>query len=176
MEKIEIRRITTEEIDQLQNIGRQTFYETFSGANSTENMQAYLEEGFSLEKLEKELTNKDSEFYFATSGDQIIGYLKINFASAQTEIRDLHSLEIERIYVLQAFQGQRIGQMLYAKCLEIANLRNLKYVWLGVWNQNQKAIRFYEKNGFVAFDKHIFKLGDDEQTDLLMKLSLEDIE
>ena len=62
--------------------------------------------------------------------------------------------------------------MLYEKAIEIANQRNADYVWLGVWEENPRAISFYLKNGFVAFDKHIFKLGDDEQTDIMMKLLL----
>ena len=48
----------------------------------------------------------------------------------------------------------------------------MKYIWLGVWEENPRATRFYQKNGFVAFGKHIFKLGDDEQTDILMKRPL----
>jgi ribosomal protein S18 acetylase RimI-like enzyme len=42
-------------------------------------------------------------------------------------------------------------------------------VWLGVWEKNLRAISFYEKNGFIAFDQHIFQLGDDRQTDIMMK-------
>ena len=53
-----------------------------------------------------------------------------------------------------------------------AREKQAHYVWLGVWEKNERAIAFYRKNGFVAFDTHIFKLGDDEQTDILMKLPL----
>jgi diamine N-acetyltransferase len=83
-----------------------------------------------------------------------------------------NSLEIERIYVLQEFQGKKVGQMLFGKAVEIAKQKNADYIWLGVWEKNIKAIRFYEKNGFVPFGKHLFKLGDDEQTDIMMKLVL----
>ena len=62
--------------------------------------------------------------------------------------------------------------MLYDKAIEIAKEKDAEYVWLGVWEENSRAIRFYKKNGFVEFDKHIFKLGDDEQTDVMMKLRL----
>jgi ribosomal protein S18 acetylase RimI-like enzyme len=53
--------------------------------------------------------------------------------------------------------------------MEVAKALHSAYVWLGVWEKNARAIRFYEKNGFVAFDKHLFKLGDEEQTDIMMK-------
>ncbi len=172
MVNIEIRKVTLKDIDQLQKIGRLTFQETFSASNSEENMKNYLEEEFSEEKLTAELKDENSEFYFATLDNEVIGYLKLNFGESQTELRDNKALEIERIYVSKEFQGKSIGQMLYDKAIQIAKQKDSDYVWLGVWEENPRAIRFYKKNGFVAFDKHIFKLGEDEQTDIMMRLQL----
>jgi ribosomal protein S18 acetylase RimI-like enzyme len=172
MSKFEVYQIGLKEITQLQEIGKQTFFETFAESNSEENMQKYLEEGFTIEKLTSELTNPNSEFFFASLDNQIIGYLKINFGEAQTELKDSKTLEIERIYVAKEFHGKSVGQLLYDKAIQIANQKKVDYVWLGVWEENPRAISFYKKNGFVEFDKHIFKLGDDEQTDIMMKLEL----
>ncbi|TDO71168.1 ribosomal protein S18 acetylase RimI-like enzyme [Flavobacterium chryseum] len=172
METIEIRKIALNEIDQLQKIGRQTFHDTFSESNSEENMKKYLDEKFSIEKLTAELSNEDSEFYFAILESEVIGYLKINFGETQTELKDEKALEIERIYVSKEFHGKRVGQLLYEKAIEIAKNKKSEYVWLGVWEENHRAVSFYKKNGFVEFDKHIFRLGTDEQTDLMMKLKL----
>lgn len=173
MENIIIRRITLDDLEKLQKIGRKTFEETFSESNSEENMRNYLEEGFSKEKLTAELENKDSEFYFAVLKDEVIGYLKVNFGESQTELKDRKALEIERIYVSKEFHGKSVGQILYDKAIEIAKQKGSEYVWLGVWEENPRAISFYKKNGFVEFDKHIFRLGDDEQTDIMMKMKLE---
>jgi ribosomal protein S18 acetylase RimI-like enzyme len=137
-------------------------------------MEKYLEEGFSLEKLTAELKNNNSEFYFAVMDNKVIGYLKLNFGPSQTELKDDKALEIERIYVLREFHGKKVGQLLYEKAMQIARQINADYVWLGVWEENPRAINFYKKNGFVEFDKHIFKLGNDEQTDIMMKLQLKD--
>lgn len=167
-----IKKISLSEIDDLQKIGRQTFDETFSEHNSKENLESYLNEGFSYEKLTAELTNENSEFYFATLKNEVIGYLKVNFGDSQTELKDDKALEIERIYVLKEFHGKKVGQLLYDKAIEIAKEKNADYVWLGVWEKNLRALSFYRKNGFAEFDKHIFKLGDDEQTDFMMKLKL----
>ena len=172
METIQIKGITLNDIEQLQQIGRQTFYETFSAGNTEENMTNYLNEEFSIEKLTIELSDKNAEFYFATLDNMVIGYLKLNFGQSQTELQDDTALEIERIYVLKEFHGKKVGQILYDKAIEIANQKNANYVWLGVWEENPRAISFYKKNGFVEFDKHIFKLGEDEQTDIMMKLKL----
>lgn len=81
-------------------------------------------------------------------------------------------VEIERIYVLKEFHRKSVGQILYNKALEIAIQKKADYIWLGVWEENPSAINFYWKNGFLAFDKHIFKMGNDEQTDIMMRLEL----
>ncbi|MHC1703939.1 MAG: GNAT family N-acetyltransferase [Tenuifilaceae bacterium] len=172
IENIDIKRVFLNEIGQLQKIGRQTFSETFSAINTEENMKKYLEEDLSLEKLTAELNNIQSEFYFALHTNNVIGYLKLNFGQSQTELKDNNALEVERIYVLKEFHGKNVGQLLYEKAIQIALEKNVDYVWLGVWEDNQRAINFYKKNGFVEFDKHIFKLGNDEQTDIMMKLQL----
>lgn len=169
MENITVKKIMPEDIGQLQKVSKQTFWETFSASNSEENMTNYLEESFSVDKLTDELNNKHSDFYFALLDEKVIGYLKLNFGQSQTELQDNKALEIERIYVLQEFHGKKVGQVLYEKALQIAGQVNADYVWLGVWEENLRAIGFYKKNGFVAFDKHIFKLGGDEQTDIMMK-------
>jgi len=172
MKDIKIQKVTLNDISQLQKIGRQTFSETFSGDNSEEDMRKYLDENFSSEKLTAELNNKDSEFYFAVLDDAVIGYLKLNFGASQTELKDNKALEIERIYVPKEYHGQKVGQVLYEKAIQVARQKEVNYVWLGVWEENFRALSFYKKNGFVEFDKHIFKLGNDEQTDIMMKLQL----
>lgn len=172
MEAVEIKKITVSEIEKLQKIGTQTFMETFAEVNSEENMKQYLKDKFSINKLTSELSNPNSEFYFAIRGNEPLGYLKVNFGDAQTELKDKNGLEIERIYVLKEFHGAKIGPLLYNQALQIAKIHNLNYLWLGVWEENHRALNFYKKNGFVEFDKHLFKLGNDEQTDLLMKLIL----
>lgn len=169
MENITIKKVTLNDIELLQEIGRKTFFETFSESNTEENMTKYLEDGFSVEKLTEELNNEHSEFYFAILDEKVIGYLKLNFGVSQTELQDSSSLEIERIYVLQEYHGKKVGQVLYDKAIQVAGEKKVSYVWLGVWEENPRAIRFYEKNGFKEFDKHIFRLGDDEQTDIMMK-------
>lgn len=172
MAEIEITKVLLKDIDQLQIIGRQTFYESFSAGNTEENMRKYLDEGFSIARLTDEISDNNAEFYFAILDSKVVAYLKINFGQSQTELKDSKAVEIERIYVLKQYQGKQIGQLLFDKAISMARDKNADYVWLGVWEQNQGAISFYSKNGFTVFDKHIFRLGDDDQTDLMMKLKL----
>lgn len=156
----------------IQQIGRDTFSETFAQSNTEADMKKYLDATFSDEQVQTELSNPASLFFIAREAEQPIGYLKVNLDKAQTELQDEASLEIERIYVKSSYHGKNVGQLLYEKALEVAHRLQKSYIWLGVWEHNPKAIRFYEKNGFVAFDKHIFKLGEDEQIDIMMKKAL----
>lgn len=167
-----IRPASRLDLATLQAIGRKTFVETFAEGNSDENLAAYLEEGFSEDKLGAELQNENSQFYFALQKEDVIGYLKVNWGDAQSENQDPNALEIERIYVLQQYHGTQVGALLYEQALSIAQTRKAPYIWLGVWEENPRAIRFYQKQGFVEFGEHIFQLGDDAQRDVLMKFDI----
>jgi diamine N-acetyltransferase len=172
MENIQIQKVTIADVSLLKTISEQTFIETFSSDNTAENMDCYLSEAFSNMKLESELNNNDSEFYFAVTEGQVTGYLKINFGEAQSDLKDDRSLEIERIYVLKEFKGKRIGSSLFDKAVQRARESKLDYIWLGVWEHNLNALSFYEKIGFREFGRHLFILGTDRQTDIMMRLDL----
>jgi ribosomal protein S18 acetylase RimI-like enzyme len=159
-------------MDVLLAIGKQTFQETFAPHNSEQNMIQYLNESFTAQRLAAEIGNEGSEFYFALLGDRVVGYMKLNSGASQTEIKESNGIEIERIYVLKEYHGKQVGQLLFEWAMEIACDRKFDYVWLGVWEYNKRAIRFYEKNGFVPFDTHVFRLGEDVQTDIMMKKEL----
>lgn len=172
MEAIRIKRVDFIDVDSLQKISKQTFVETFSATNTAENMTRFLEESYSIAQLTTELEDINSQFYFALLGEEIIGYLKLNTGPAQTERQDEPALEVERIYVARVYQGRKVGGLLFEKALQVGKQINANYLWLGVWEENLKAISFYKKSGLVEFGAHVFRLGDDEQTDILMKLPL----
>lgn len=172
MSKIEIRIAALSDLESLQLIGKQTFTETFAAVNTAKNLSNYIAQSFNAQQVTKELTNLESSFYLAIFDAKIIGYLKINFGSAQTELMNEHAMEIHRIYVLQEYHGKKVGQLFIDHVLEVAHQRQVEYIWLGVWEENYRALGFYAKNGFVEFDKHVFTLGDDIQTDLLLKLQI----
>ncbi len=169
---IKITRVAKADIDKLQTLSRKTFIEAFSSANTPEDMESYTKIAFAKNQLEKEISNPESEFYFAMLEEKAIGYLKINYGKAQSELSNTNSLEIERIYVTGDHQGQKIGQMLFEKACTITRNKGFDYIWLGVWDKNTRAIHFYQKNGFIRFDTHTFKLGNDIQTDIMMKLKV----
>lgn len=170
--KIELRKCTPADWQTLQQVGSDIFRDTFAAMNTPENLEAYMNEAFSEITLREELANPDSEFWFALVEDEVAGYLKVNFRVAQAEFQDENAMEIQRIYVSKKFQGQGLAQILMEKSRELAEAAGVDFIWLGVWEHNPRAIRFYEKMGFETFGSHAFLLGDDEQTDILMKLKI----
>jgi ribosomal protein S18 acetylase RimI-like enzyme len=172
MTTIEIRKATVSDLDSIQKISIQTFIETFAAVNTPENIANYIKDSLNTEQLTDELNNANSQFYLAYSDTEAVGYLKINFGDAQTESFNENALEVQRIYVLQNFHGKNIGQLLLDEVKKIAQITNVDSVWLGVWEENHRALRFYTKNEFVVFDKHVFMMGNDEQTDLLMRFQI----
>jgi ribosomal protein S18 acetylase RimI-like enzyme len=167
-----IKKCTLEDSPLLQEIGCETFNETFKDQNSPENMKAYLERAFNLEQLEKELSNPNSEFFFVYFNNEVAGYLKVNTNDAQSEDMGEESLEVERIYIKKEFQKHGLGKNLFNKAIEIALEHHKKKVWLGVWEKNENAIAFYKKMGFVQTGAHSFYMGDEEQTDFIMTKTL----
>ncbi len=169
---ITLKKVEPTEIQAVLNISREMFFTAFAHLNTADDMALYAAKAFTVEKLTEELSNPGSHFYFALSGDQIAGYLKLNTNKAQTEFQDPRALEIERIYVDAKFQNRQIGKQLLQFAIDKAIENNLDYIWLGVWDANDKAIRFYERHGFQIFSSHEFMLGNDKQTDLLMRKTL----
>lgn len=165
---MQIIKVTPDQVDQLVDLSRRIFYDSFNHLNKPENMDAYMNLAFTHEKLLSELGNENSSFYFAKNGDETIGYLKLNRKDAQTEFKGDTSMEIERIYIDKAHQGNGNGTQLINEVKKIAKSEGIKYLWLGVWEKNPDAIRFYERNGFDQFSSHEFVMGDEVQIDKLM--------
>ena len=165
-------KASIQDLKQLQDISRVTFTEAFAESNSEENLRQFFEEKLNEEVLRKELMTPESIFYLAMQENKIAGFLKVNFAAAQTELQQEDGVELERIYILKAFYGKGLGQQLLDMAIRIAQQKNAKFLWLGVWEHNERALRFYQRNGFIAFDTHVFMVGPDKQTDIMMKLGL----
>lgn len=170
--EIKIRPVSISDVSVLQQLARTAFAQTFSEHNQPENVEKYLDESFTIEQLSEELNNNNSLFFFALVDNQPAGFLKVNVGDAQTELKDGDGMELQRIYVLQAYHGKSVGQALFEKAKSLAIEGGYPYLWLGVWEENHRALNFYRRNGFIPFDKHIFKMGDEEQTDWMMKLDL----
>jgi len=131
-----------------------------------------MNEVFTEQRLTEEVGKLENIFFIAYLDNEPVGYAKLREGKNLIELGDVDAIEIARIYSEQKTIGKGIGKALMLKCFEVAKERNKKVIWLGVWEHNETAISFYKKFGFEQFGSHVFMLGDDVQTDLLMKRSL----
>lgn len=168
---ITIRPVTENDIVLLTELGRTTFIESFSEQNNPVNVQKYLAESYAFEVIKVEFDNPKNHFFIAEFNSEPAGFIKIIFDEDEDHpiLKDKKCLQLERIYILEKFQGLGISRKMLNKLFEIAIENHFELIWLGVWEKNIKAITIYEKWGFEKFGDHIFNLGGDLQTDLLMK-------
>jgi len=164
--------VAASEVAALSSLSKQTFQETFGAQNTESDMTAYLAKSFSTEQLLKELHTPGCTFYFARIDGKVIGYMKLNTGAAQSDLKESDSLEIERIYLLQPWQGTGIAAAMMNLAIDIAKKKEAQSIWLAVWEHNYRAIRFYTKFGFTAFGRHPFILGSDVQTDIMIRKML----
>jgi diamine N-acetyltransferase len=169
---IAIQLVRPSDSEELLVLSRKTFYDAFEHVNNPDDFKAYTAVAFRPENILSQINNPNSAFYFALIDDEKVGYIKINYSSAQTEFKDEHAVEVERIYVLASQQGKQIGKQMIDFAITKAIADKLNYIWLGVWEHNHSAIRFYEREGFKQFSTHEFWAGNDKQIDLLMKKEL----
>lgn len=96
----------------------------------------------------------------------------MNQHQAQTDMKSDDGMELERIYILDEFQSRGYGKWILDKLIQLGLQAYKSFLWLGVWEKNEKAIRFYQRHGFVKFGTHPYYIGKDKQTDWLMRLDL----
>lgn len=168
-----LRLCRTEDLQALASLSRETFAHAFAALNNPLDFQRHLEEAFNPERLRAELGDPGTRFYFLYQGAHRAGYMKVNTGQAQTELREPEGMEVERLYVQADFQGRGLGSWMLQQARHLALKEGKRYLWLGVWEKNLAAIRFYERHGFVIFDKHPYYIGSDRQMDWMMRLDLE---
>lgn len=169
---IRFQKCTSADLDKLIEISRTTFVDAFEKDNDPDDFKAYIDKAFAKANIQQQLEHSDSIFYFAFKGEVLVGYFKLNENTAQTDVKRPESVELERIYVIKEFQGNRIGKEMLHQALRLAVKMQKTLLWLGVWQKNTDAVRFYEKHGFIKFGTHPYYIGDDKQTDWLMRYDL----
>ncbi len=170
--ELEYRKCTYADLEQLTQISKRTFIEAFEKDNDPVDFKNYIEKAFATETIQQELTNQATQFFFVYTENTLVGYFKLNVGNAQTDIKLEDSIELERIYVLSRFQGLRLGERMLSKIKELARRQHKTILWLGVWEHNERAIQFYQRQGFEKFGTHPYFIGTDEQTDWLMRFEL----
>jgi len=169
---LSFEKCTVKDLEKLVEISKSTFINAFEKDNNSTDFNTYLNISFNTKKIKSELLNPNSNFYFTYFKNELIAYFKLNENEAQTEQYHKNTIELERIYVLNKFQGKQFGKHILLEIIKISKTKQVSVLWLGVWEKNTAAIRFYKRFGFDKFDTHFYYIGNDKQTDWLMKLNL----
>jgi ribosomal protein S18 acetylase RimI-like enzyme len=172
-ESLTIRPCTLNDVDTIVSLGVQTFRETFDAVNTPENMNLYIDRTFSREKIRSEFDETGAVFFIVEEQQKPVGFAKVRASKKEPGLKGNLALEIERIYAVKNVIGKGVGKALMQTCLDYAKSTGYDVVWLGVWEHNARAIEFYSKWGFQKFGQHVFMLGTDAQTDILMQKKIQ---
>lgn len=165
---ISIREATIQDIPAVRAVAISSYSDTFSPHNSQENMEKYLDGFYSLTALENEFYEPSTCIFMACEADQLVGFARLRECDEAESLLGENTVELHRIYVLTSAQGKSVGKLLMEASLTYAQEKEYEWIWLGVWERNFKAHRFYEAWGFERFSEHTFWMGDDPQVDWLM--------
>lgn len=167
-------KVKPNEFQILRELEVETYGDTFGPYISDADMEDYYQSVLSLEQIQKDLADPESETYFVLDHNQeICGFLKINWGQAQTEPVEMDkSFEIQRIYVKKKFHGVGFGKEMFSFALDQAKSRGFEWAWLGVWERNFKAQDFYYRFGFERFSEHEYPTGDTVDIDWLLRKKL----
>jgi ribosomal protein S18 acetylase RimI-like enzyme len=168
---IEIKAVQSNELPILIQIARDTFIHNYAHLNDPVYFQQYLDRSFELTQFQAEWADPHTLFYWAIVDGIHAGYCKFRTEATVEGLEEAGNqvLEIQRIYVLDSHQKLGLGKRMLEKAIEIARQKGYSWIWLGVWKDNPKAIAWYQAQGFEAFGEHIFWMGEDPQTDWLMR-------
>lgn len=170
---LKLHKCTPNELGLLLQIARKTFADAFEKDNDPENFKAYFEAAFTTKQLLSELNDPNSSFYLVYFNDGLAGYFKVNLNKEPADFKLGKAMELERIYVLEIYHGQKIGVWILDQVKKMAHEASNQFLWLGVWENNGRAIAFYEGNGFKKFGMHPYYIGADKQMDFLMRFDLQ---
>jgi len=158
-----IRYASENDSSLLAELGRKTFYDSFIEYNTPEDMEKYLSEHYSTIIQMSEIKDPDTIFLIAEQDGVAIGYVKLKGQSKGEGVSGTNPMELQRIYSIREYIGKGIGPELMKEAIREAKKRGFNCLWLGVWEKNERAIKFYEKWGFKKVGNYIFILGEDIQ-------------
>lgn len=167
-----IRHATMNDVATLSAFGRRVFHDTFAADNAPADMAAYLAEAFTPGKQEAELANPLRTCLLAEMDGAVVGYACVMDGAGHADVEAAHPVELERFYVDHAWHGRGIAAPLMEAVIRVAESCDGDALWLGVWERNPKAIRFYAKWGFLRVGGQTFRLGADLQTDDVLRRPL----
>lgn len=167
MNALRIRQAKTPDIKIISALGITTCYEAYFELDPSRDLAEYCVEFFSLEQLTIEFEDANSTFLIAEFNGKAVGYAKLREGKKIECLKGVNAIEVQRIYLLEKVKGKNFGRALIEKCCEIGSEKGYKTLWLGVWDKNLLAQKFYEKIGMKNVGTTDFSDGKNEFINLV---------
>ncbi|MDN3665582.1 GNAT family N-acetyltransferase [Algibacter miyuki] len=155
-----IEKATTNEAQLIAEIGRQSFLESHGHSASEDDIKNFVDKTYQEKAIAEEFKNENVQYYIISYEDKIAGFSKIEINALSPWIDEAAVTKLDRLYLLEAFHGKKLGVALFNFIIETSKQHNQKGIWLAVWVENLKAIKFYTKNEFKIVGNYDFKLSD----------------
>ena len=169
---MQIRPANTNDANILAELGAKTFYETFREFHTEEDMQQYIKKAYSVDLITENLSKENIQYFIAYDEHKSVGYLKLIKNVTHEKLTSQKNIELEKIYVLKEYLDKKVGKELMLQAINFSKQNNFETLFLGVWQENHRAVNFYKKFGFETFTIRTFQLGETLCDDFLMKLNL----
>lgn len=156
----------------LTDFGRRVFDITFGPHNRAEDMSAYLDRHYTLERQATEIARPGSKIWIAELEGRPVGYAQLMLDAPRPELADSAATEVNRFYLDPSLHGRGVAAAMMSHCMDEARALGARWIWLAVWSENPRAIAFYRKVGFEKIGEQVFVLGSDRQTDWVFALDL----
>jgi diamine N-acetyltransferase len=163
-----IRPATLRDADALAALGRQTFTDAFGADNTPEDLARFLDEAYGPGIQARELVDPALVYLVAERGADLVAFALLRTNKTCPFVDDPTAIELQRIYLDTSCHGTGLAQRLMAECIAAAETRGARTLFLGVWERNAKALRFYAAQGFTEVGTQIFQVGSDPQQDLVL--------
>lgn len=167
-----LRPAVVSDAETLSRVGREAFIESFGFLYTPQNLEAFLAAKYNPITQLAEITRKDGGVWVAEVEGKIAGYIVIGPCGLPHDEVSEGDGEIYRLYLLNEFQGYRLGRGLMQAALKDFQRRGVKHVWLGVWSENFRAQKFYQSFGFREVGNYWFVVGDQKDFEFIYRAEL----
>ncbi|AKU95453.1 acetyltransferase, GNAT family [Labilithrix luteola] len=164
-----LRRALPSDVVALSEVGKTTFVETFGHLYKPEDLAAFLEHAYSLERTSRDLANPDKASWIVESGSEVIGYALAGPCGLPHPEVKPEDGELNRLYMKRGHQSGGLGSRMCAEALAWLESVGRHRIWIGVWSENFGAQRFYGRLGFEKVGEYLFPVGETRDLEFILR-------
>lgn len=164
-----IRRAAPADVETLSNIGAETFTETFGHLYPPEDLAAFLEDAYGLEKTRHDLADPAKAAWLVELDGEVVGHALAGPCDLPHDEVTPDCGELKRLYVRKRLQGAGAGSRLLAEVLAWLERDGSRRLWIGVWSENHGAQRLYERMGFTKVGEYGFHVGQTRDREFILR-------